>query len=54
MQAWEFFTDSNLHALIIVVASYYGFNVEFPSRVAVSTCEEIVGVVVRDQILSRN
>ena len=52
--AWQFFADSNLCALIIVVASYYHFDVEvhteFPSRVAI-LCEIVGGIVIdHDQV----
>ena len=48
--AWQFFTDSDLYALIRIVASYYHFDVsvhtEFLGRFTISICE-IVGSVVR-------
>ena len=53
-QGSEFFADSDLRALISVVASCYCFDVEihgeFPGRVSISE-REIVGGMVRDRDL---
>ena len=46
--AWQFFTHSDSHTLISVVAFYYvEIHAEFPGRVAISK-RGIVGGVVRD------
>ena len=53
--AWQFFADSDLRALIGVVASYYHFDVEvhteFPRQGCHFMCEIVGGIVIdRDQV----